>query len=106
MEFEKNISADEQARLLASAKKVTLQPISTAVLPEPAEGADLNTKLSETAHQSNVLNDSEDTGVQLERARKHAQSLDSSSSPQKRMLVVSTALICLSAAAFIWMTTK
>ena len=109
MEFETNRqpSADEQARLNASAKRITLSPVSTKVVPEPATGADLNTKLSETANQPNVSNDSEDTQSQCDQYSQAAQGpvLDPPS-PKKRIVISSTIFICLFAAAFLWMLTQ
>lgn len=103
-------TADEQARLLASAKKITLQPVSKTVLPEAATGADLNTKLSETAHQSNTANDSEDTAIQLQRTQKKLsmQQTDTSAKdhPAKKKLFYSTAASCLFIAAFVWLATQ
>lgn len=103
-------TTDEQARLLASAKKITLQPVSKTVLPEAALGADLNTKLSETAHQSNALNDSEDTAVQLERTQKKLSSQNTAQNdtdhPAKKALFFSTAASCFFVAAFIWLATQ
>lgn len=109
MEFDRSPpTPDEQARFAASARKITLQPISTIVVPEMAEGTEINNRLSETAHTPNPANDSEDTSAQQLRNAKRAQQpagVDTSH-PGKRTFIASTAGICLFAAAFLWVLTQ
>ena len=109
MEFDRPTpTPDEQARFAASARKITLQPISTIVVPEMAEGTELNNRLSETAHTANPTNDSEDTSAQQLRNAKRAQQPASAdtSHPSKGAFIASTAGICLFAAAFLWVLTQ
>lgn len=108
MEFETHPhTPEEQADLSARAKKLTLQPISTMVVPEIPEGAEINNRLSETAHTANPANDSEDTSTQQRRNAMRAQPATTDTShPGKRTLVVSTAGLCLFAAAFLWVLTQ
>ena len=108
MEFEtNNPSPDELARLQASAKRVTLEPVSMSVVPEPNTGAELNDKLSETAHQPNISTDQEDTATQYAQFKQSspAEPVDHAH-PKSKAVVGSTVVACLFAAAFIWMATQ
>ena len=101
-------TADEQARFAASAKKLTIQPISRSVLPEHSEGSELNSRMSETAHTKNPTNDSEDTALQQKRNQKRSANTVSQTSaqPPKRTLVAGTLIVCCFVAAFLWAATQ
>ncbi len=105
MEFETNTQPTEDAvRLAASTRQHTIQPISTAVLPDAVEATDAIARLSATARTKNPENDSEDTAIQQQRYQRHA--MNTGSQPKKTVLFTSTIAACLFFAAFLWLATQ
>ena len=109
MEFETNTPTEqERIRMEASARQYVIQPVSTSVLPEPSAGADLNTRISETAHQPNVTSDHEDTSIQLKQYAKlqPAENASADAHPNRTKTVATIAIASISTAGAMWLLTQ
>lgn len=84
MEFENNQPADDEHRLLAEAKKVTIQPLHTGITPDPIPDAEIAARTNTAETTPNVLNDTEDTSItQLVPPTKSALDKASADTPSK-----------------------
>lgn len=61
MEFENNSSVSDEERRLADAKKVTITPLHSEVVPEAPAEAEVIAREQNRAPQANTLNDTEHT---------------------------------------------